>query len=419
MFRTMRKREMAATGAAMGHLQVLGEFTDPEYGHVPCKASEVLSNALLDDLTAAAAGLRITSRPAGPGTGIGNGVLFAVAYHDRAGRSGGIALIAHRDDHPARTVARETLIRWTRTLRSRRLMLGDLSQPCPGTRRSAQIAADHAHLDDLHLLADHENTSLNGRPRRPDTLDGIPDGSTVLFPAHGVSLTLRAEAAARGMRILDGTCPLVTAAHTDITQYANRGDTVVIIGDPAHAVTATLTAQAPEATLSIRTPEDVTALEDLDGEHVAFALDPAMPHREATATLTALRTRYPRLSGHHFDIMCHTVTDHARTIHSVLVESDLTLVLTDRSVQRPAHTILEAAATLNARVLPIAGPQDLGRIALDSVLTIGLLIAPGTTPHQTTQLVEALRGLGPLSIHDATTTREHFYSAAPVQTART
>ena len=77
------------------------------------------------------------------------------------------------------------------------------------------------------------------------SLDEVPDGATVVFPAHGVPAGVRAAAAARGLEIIDATCPLVPAAHAEARKFAERGDDVWLIGQPGHAAVAGIIGQAP------------------------------------------------------------------------------------------------------------------------------------------------------------------------------
>src|SRR6058998_1534653 len=93
-----------------------------------------------------------------------------------------------------------------------------------------------------------------------DELDGIPRGAVVIFSAHGVSPAVRAEAAARGLRALDATCPLVTKVHLEALRYAKDGYTIVLIGHRNHVEMQGTLGEAPECTVVVETVADVESL---------------------------------------------------------------------------------------------------------------------------------------------------------------
>src|ERR1700733_3951202 len=211
MNKSLRLRHVPVTTAQSGRMHVATIFDDAERGMITSGAAQLL---------AATTGSATTD----PGTA--DGVMIAVSYLDRYGRAGGYALVADPDNEKR---AEETARAWMRVLRSRRLTIADVPALCWGGQRAQAMITEAA--------ADY----VVGRPVGTHTarvvadLDQVPDGARVALPAHGESLAVRAEAAARGMGVTDATCPLVAGVHADAAAYASRGDTVVVIGDPAHA----------------------------------------------------------------------------------------------------------------------------------------------------------------------------------------
>lgn len=109
----------------------------------------------------------------------------------------------------------EAVTGWAAVLRSRRLLVAGADPDCAGARTAIDAV--------LQVARDAADVTVT------EDLDAVPDQAIVTFPAHGAPLPVRAEAAARGLQVVDATCPLAAAAHQDVRTYADRGDTVVLI----------------------------------------------------------------------------------------------------------------------------------------------------------------------------------------------
>jgi 4-hydroxy-3-methylbut-2-enyl diphosphate reductase len=375
MNKSLRLRHVPVTTAQSGRMHVATIFDDAERGMITSGAAQLL---------AATTGSATTD----PGTA--DGVMIAVSYLDRYGRAGGYALVADPDNEKR---AEETARAWMRVLRSRRLTIADVPALCWGGQRAQAMITEAA--------ADY----VVGRPVGTHTarvvadLDQVPDGARVALPAHGASLAVRAEAAARGMRVTDATCPLVAGVHADAAAYASRGDTVVVIGDPAHAATRVLAEQAGEAGVVVTGTDEVGRLAGVDPERVSFVIDPGLRTEHALAILAVLRRRFPQLRGHHFDVLCDAASDRARTIESVAATSELMLVVTGSPADLPPVLVNTARATAVTRL------ADLSPDLLDGITSVGLASTLSAPAGLADDVVRALSGLGPLSVvrHGAST----------------
>jgi 4-hydroxy-3-methylbut-2-en-1-yl diphosphate reductase len=381
MNKSLRLRHVPVTTAQSGRMHVATIFDDAERGMITSGAAQLL---------AATTGSATTD----PGTA--DGVMIAVSYLDRYGRAGGYALVADPDNEKR---AEETARAWMRVLRSRRLTIADVPALCWGGQRAQAMITEAA--------ADY----VVGRPVGTHTarvvadLDQVPDGARVALPAHGASLAVRAEAAARGMRVTDATCPLVAGVHADAAAYASRGDTVVVIGDPAHAATRVLAEQAGEAGVVVTGTDQVGRLAGVDPERVSFVIDPGLRTEHALAILAVLRRRFPQLRGHHFDVLCDAASDRARTIESVAATSELMLVVTGS----PADLPVSGQATAVTRL------ADLSPDLLDGITSVGLASTLSAPAGLADDVVRALSGLGPLSVvRHAASTRTAAVMPAPL-----
>jgi 4-hydroxy-3-methylbut-2-enyl diphosphate reductase len=399
--RTLIVQELATAGIPKGELAAPSCYVHPERGTVACQAA---------DLLAESAGAKVTRRLA-TGQGNASAVLFAVSFVPRNGPAAGFALGAHRDDPAGLAAAERAVRRWVPALRSRRLVVADAAPSCMGAERArAMLRAGGAPTGEPYVV---------GRPpeggegwRGVAGLDEVPDGARVFFPAHGVPLTIRAEAAARGLDTIDGTCPLVLAAQADVTAYAGRGDRVILIGDGSTAAAGPLAAQASEATEVAGSAAD---LDKVNGaaDGVSFVVIPGSPVEDAFPVIEAARRRFPRLRGHHFDALCYATSERRSTIRSVAAESDLVLVVgsaADDDCRRAAATAGEEGAAV--RVLERLADLDPERVA--RAATIGLVAAASAPAGLVERVERALSGLGPLStVHRRVTTQTGSHPGRP------
>lgn len=377
MQRTLRTRRLPAQGARRGEVALLTGFADPEYGWVRCDAAA----ALAADLAARQVPATVRTSPLGEAA---NGILLTVSYVDRRGVAGGFALMAHQDDPAGIVAAQQAVTRWRTLLRSRRLLVADVPALCWGGRRALRMIREQGPVVSLGLPVGAADVSSVG------DLDRVPEGATIVLPAHGATLAARAEIAARGIRVVDATCPLVAAAQTDAAARAADSDLVVVIGDASHAATLVLAEHAGDAAVVIGDPEAVARLASPLSSRVSFVIEPGLSAERAMPVLRALRARFPRLHGHHLDALCDATSDREQTIASVAAASELVLMLT--ADEREARQITDTPVRVISRL------SDLDLSALNDVTIVGLVTGLSCDPALSREVTAAISGLGPLSV---------------------
>ncbi|GAB3465617.1 4-hydroxy-3-methylbut-2-enyl diphosphate reductase [Actinophytocola sediminis] len=160
-----------------------------------------------------------------------------------------------------------------------------------------------------------------------DELTEVADGATVVFSAHGVSPAVRTEAAARGMEVVDATCPLVTKVHAEARRYAGRGDTVLLIGHAEHEEVEGTFGEAPERTVLVQTVEDVETVEVVDPNRVSYLTQTTLAVDETSEIVAALRRRFPALKGPAAADICYATTNRQDAVRAVADEADVVLVV--------------------------------------------------------------------------------------------
>jgi 4-hydroxy-3-methylbut-2-enyl diphosphate reductase len=164
-----------------------------------------------------------------------------------------------------------------------------------------------------------------------EELDEIPDDSTVIFSAHGVSQAVESAASVRGLQVFDATCPLVTKVHLEVVKYARLGKEVILIGHAGHPeVEGTMgrydTSKGGRIIL-VETLADVKTLEISDPEQLAFVSQTTLSVDDTQDIIDALRERFPGLDAPNRDDICYATQNRQDAVKQLCKEVDLLLVV--------------------------------------------------------------------------------------------
>jgi 4-hydroxy-3-methylbut-2-enyl diphosphate reductase len=157
--------------------------------------------------------------------------------------------------------------------------------------------------------------------------DQVPEGETVVFSAHGVAPSVHAGAAARGLKTIDATCPLVTKVHVEAKKFAAHGYTIVLIGHQGHEEVEGTMGEAPDHIVLIETEEDVDRLEVADPDKIAFISQTTLSVDETSAIINKLRERFPNIIGPRTDDICYATTNRQMAVRQMAPHCDLVLVI--------------------------------------------------------------------------------------------
>ncbi|MGH3902566.1 MAG: 4-hydroxy-3-methylbut-2-enyl diphosphate reductase [Pseudonocardiaceae bacterium] len=250
-----------------------------------------------------------------------------------------------------------------------------------------------------------------------DELDAVPDGATVVFSAHGVSPAVRAQAADRGLDVIDATCPLVTKVHAEARRFAARGDTVILIGHAGHEEVDGTLGEAPNHTVLVQTVEEVAELEVADPARVSYLMQTTLAVDEAAVIVGALRARFPGLRGPASDDICYATTNRQDALTAIAEESDLVLVVGSTNSSNSVR-LVELARRHDTSSYLIDDPSDIRPEWLDGVSVVGLT-AGASAPHRLVEaVIAALAELGPVTVVERETTRETVHFTLPAAVRR-
>ncbi|WP_375430400.1 4-hydroxy-3-methylbut-2-enyl diphosphate reductase [uncultured Friedmanniella sp.] len=160
-----------------------------------------------------------------------------------------------------------------------------------------------------------------------EELDEMPLGATVVFSAHGVSPAVHTEAAERGLKAIDATCPLVTKVHHEARRFAREGLEILLIGHAGHEEVEGTTGEAPDQITLVQSPEDVAGVELRDPTRVAWLSQTTLSVDETLQTVHRLREKFPLLMDPPSDDICYATSNRQLAIKQIAVRSDLVIVV--------------------------------------------------------------------------------------------
>jgi 4-hydroxy-3-methylbut-2-en-1-yl diphosphate reductase len=242
-----------------------------------------------------------------------------------------------------------------------------------------------------------------------DELDAVPDGSTVVFSAHGVSPAVHAEAERRGLDVIDATCPLVTKVHAEARRFADRGDTVVLVGHAGHEEVEGTMGEAPDRTVLVETVEDVGKLDIEDPARVSYLMQTTLAVDEAAEVVDALRERYPDLRGPASDDICYATTNRQDALRAIAEEADLVLVVGSANSSNSVR-LVELARRCGTTSYLIDDVGDIEPEWLAGVRVVGLTAGASAPPGLVDEVVAAL---APISVEEREIARETIRFTLP------
>ena len=186
-----------------------------------------------------------------------------------------------------------------------------------------------------------------------EELDEVPTGATVVFSAHGVSPAVHTEAAERGLKTIDATCPLVTKVHNEAKRFAGQGVQILLIGHAGHEEVEGTTGEAPEHITLVQRPDDVDGVEVADPGKVAWLSQTTLSVDETYQTVGRLREKYPNLIDPPSDDICYATQNRQSAVKQISTHADLVIVVGSSNSSNSVRLVevaLESGAKASYRV---------------------------------------------------------------------
>lgn len=222
-------------------------------------------------------------------------------------------------------------------------------------------------------------------------LDEVPEGSPVIFSAHGVARTVHQAARDLNMIAIDATCPLVTKVHIEASKHARNGRHILLIGHAGHPEVIGTMGQvnAAEITL-IETVEDALAVQPPEECELAFATQTTLSADETAEIITVLQHRFPDITGPKGEDICYATTNRQNAVKAMAEDVDICLVIgaaNSSNSKRLVETALKAGVE---EAMLIADAHDLPFELIDNAAVIGLTAGASAPEILTDEVLSAL-----------------------------
>jgi 4-hydroxy-3-methylbut-2-enyl diphosphate reductase len=251
--------------------------------------------------------------------------------------------------------------------------------------------------------------------------DEVPEGSIVVFSAHGVAPEVHEQAAERGLRTIDATCPLVTKVHHEVRRFAKEGYEILLIGHEGHEEVVGTSGEAPGQITLVDGPDAVDDIEVRDPARVVWLSQTTLSVDETMQTVAALRERFPQLQAPPSDDICYATQNRQAAVKTIAPQVDLFLVVGSANSSNSVRMVevASAAGAHNARLVENAAALDeLGEDVLDGIDSIGLSSGASVPEILVTEVLGWLAARGFVDVEEVSHTEERLTFALPQELRR-
>ncbi|MGY1619474.1 4-hydroxy-3-methylbut-2-enyl diphosphate reductase [Geodermatophilus sp. SYSU D00691] len=246
-----------------------------------------------------------------------------------------------------------------------------------------------------------------------DETDEVPEGSVVVFSAHGVSPAVHAEAAARSLRTIDATCPLVTKVHSEAKRFAKDDYDILLIGHRGHEEVEGTSGEAPERIQLVDGDHDVANVQVRDPDKVVWLSQTTLSVDETLSTVDKLRERFPTLQSPPSDDICYATQNRQQAVKQMAAECDLVIVVGSTNSSNSVRLVevaLEAGAR-DAHLVDFAAEID--PAWLDGVGTVGLTSGASVPEVLVSEVLDWLSERGYPDVETVKAAEERLVFALP------
>ena len=247
--------------------------------------------------------------------------------------------------------------------------------------------------------------------------EDAPEGAPLVLSAHGVAPTVHANAAARRLRTIDATCPLVTKVHVQARRYADDGYTILLIGHAGHEEVVGTMGEAPESIVLVESVEDAERLTLPAGTKVAYSTQTTLSVDETAEIITVLRRRFPDIHAPKKEDICYATSNRQWAVKEMLSEIELLLVIGSANSSN-SNRLVEVARAAGIDAHLIDDETDIDERWLAGVETVGLTSGASAPEKLVERVCAWFRERGVADISEFQSVYEDVVFKLPVELRR-
>jgi 4-hydroxy-3-methylbut-2-enyl diphosphate reductase len=248
--------------------------------------------------------------------------------------------------------------------------------------------------------------------------DEVPEGSLVVFSAHGVAPEVHEQAAARNLRTIDATCPLVTKVHHEVRRFAKDDYDILLIGHEGHEEVVGTSGEAPDNIKLVDGPDSVADVEVRDPSRVVWLSQTTLSVDETMQTVDALRERFPQLQSPPSDDICYATQNRQAAVKIIAPQVELFLVVGSANSSNSVRMVEVAAAAGADAAHLVENAEALDETWLTGVTTVGLSSGASVPEVLVREVIDWLAAQGYADVEEVSHTEERLAFALPQELRR-
>ena len=278
---------------------------------------------------------------------------------------------------------------------------------CAGVDRAIEIVERAIALHGAPIYVRHEvvhNKFVVNDLRKKgavfiEDLDEVPSGATLIFSAHGVSQAVRRDAEARGLRVFDATCPLVTKVHVEVAKMRGQGREIVMIGHKGHPEVQGTMGQPDRGMYLVEDPDDVAKLVVTDENNLAFVTQTTLSMDDAERTISALKKRFPSIVGPKKDDICYATQNRQDAVKALAKQCDVVIVVGSPNSSN-SNRLREVAQNQGVDAYMVDNAGELDAAWLQGKTRVGITAGASAPEVLVQAVIDKLKALGADSVRD-------------------
>ncbi|MGV0990792.1 MAG: 4-hydroxy-3-methylbut-2-enyl diphosphate reductase [Mycobacterium sp.] len=243
--------------------------------------------------------------------------------------------------------------------------------------------------------------------------DEVPEGSTVVFSAHGVAPTVHETAAARNLQVIDATCPLVTKVHNEVKRFAREDYDILLIGHEGHEEVVGTAGEAPEHVQLVDGPDAVDGITVRDESKVIWLSQTTLSVDETMETVQRLRERFPTLQNPPSDDICYATQNRQGAVKAMAPDCDLVIVVGSENSSNSVRLVEVALGAGAGAAYLVDYADDVDPTWLDGVSTVGVTSGASVPEILVRGVLDRLAEFGYGTVQTVTTANETTVFALP------
>ena len=284
---------------------------------------------------------------------------------------------------------------------------------CAGVERAIEIVERALSLYGAPIYVRHEVVhnryvveDLRGKGAVfVESLDQVPAGATVIFSAHGVPQSVRQEAIARGLRVFDATCPLVTKVHVEVAKLRQAGHEIVMIGHRGHPEVEGTMGQTQGGIHLVENLADIALLQADNPERLAYVTQTTLSMDDAASIVAALRARFPRIVGPKKDDICYATQNRQDAVKLLATQCDVVVVVGSPNSSN-SNRLREVAQHLHVPAYLVDRAEQMDPVWFSGKLSVGVTAGASAPELLVEQVIERLKGWGVTEVRQIAGTPE-------------